>query len=1686
MPPRGKRTLEDFDPTKSDSADSDYDASAARSRGTKTSKIHRTKPLRKRQRTGYGGDASEDISESEMAEDTYGEDESAAEEPEIDSRTGRPIRKAAKKRVAYQESDGDSEDFLQGIESAAEKVSPRKSQKLGQSRIVKLKLPTPLQPPRRSTRARSGSISARRPPTGDRSSGARRSSRIAHDDTETMVALTNSGNHADIVRVGTRSPEGIPRRALKGGKGLKRPPSSAIFEDEDESSMRSKDEPEDDSHANQGTHPEIAASGDEVDADNDDNTLQAKFGTQRATQGDSQEAQMKIDDTAVVPESDNEAAFEEEEDDDEDPILQPQRSVRGGRTAEQSSITKGRLEGRSQRRSLRSAVGERPLRGSQRGKKRGVDESSDFEPGPEEGAEENVSDSADSESSPRKTSQHDDDDDSSNARRSRRSGKGGAISRPALPSDEHDSEVAEELAEELEDLQSSRPRRTARADILFEDRPQRRKRKPVDYRILRPDLNMPIEDDGPPSATTPSKKGRGGGAWQRSLFSTYGPFGGAGGPPPVFGGPGGIGAAGGVDSDSSDDENMQRPRTAGIGGTVGITPTTSAPPGFGLFPPAQVHGADALQTSSGTPANLGRIKDKQALADADPLGVDQNVNFDSVGGLQGHIDSLKEMVALPLLYPEVFQRFHVTPPRGVLFHGPPGTGKTLLARALASSVSSQGRKVTFYMRKGADALSKWVGEAERQLRLLFEEARKTQPSIIFFDEIDGLAPVRSSKQEQIHASIVSTLLALMDGMDGRGQVIVIGATNRPDSIDPALRRPGRFDREFYFPLPNTEGRRKILDIHTKGWQPPVPDYLKDDLAELTKGYGGADLRALCTEAALNAVQRRYPQIYKSNEKLEIRPETINIAPKDFMISIKKIIPSSERAASSGAAPLPKSIEPLLREPLADIKNLLSEVLPQKKNLTALEEAEYEDAEGDAGMGRERMQQEFERSRVFRPRLLIRGVPGMGQQYLAGALLNHFEGLHVQSFDLPTLLSDSGRSAEAAVVQLFTEVRRHKPSVIYIPNVDIWYRTLGETVISTFLGLLRSIPPTDPILLLGVLESEDIDGEGEYSADMIKRLFGFSRRNQFELRKPNQNSRHEFFLRIAEYLNTSPEDFPDPTDRKKRVFETLRIVPPPPPKAPEPPSKEELKAQKKRDRQHLNILKLRIQPIMEQIRLKFKKFRTGVIDESQIRYLYDEEDPNIVSTDLPPEDRQLALFRPFEKGTDDHGEPGLVDQASGKFFYNMEIVTIEKRLSNGYYKRPRDFLVDIKKMTKDAKAVGDADRLLKANELQANVEVDIGMIETSDPGLAAECEAVYIRELKRETEKAEKIAQAAAAEGRQPAPIISNVPPGDVGTSTENSAGAIMLGQATSNGILHPVTPSRPSLPSTLTNGLSGNISDLDNLHGHPESNGTSVPSRPSDTHMTNTDETISTNRETQSSFGPSAQARPLHYSTGGPASLQQRLSYPGSLSQRSAITPLAEGSNPNMYSNDASSTSSDKRMTGSSGALNTQSTHPGSKLDRPDLSLIPGPPSAHSQLPDTQGQILIPTADPSSQGSTQKSNSNSSQSSHPPVPPFSKPSGIHSLLNASPPATPATHQPLVMDIGRTQNFLEELVHETSPCSVEQLEQVYSALMSEIWSTRGMWNRVAVLEHLGDVLKDVLEDMMSCQDFGPGSMELLQG
>ena len=740
MPLRNKRKGE-FDPTKSDSEDETYGTSASKPLKSRLSRAQQNSSSRKKRRRNYSGDDDDDddaIEESDLSGALSADDGIEDEELEF-GLSGRPRRQAAKKKPIYEESD--SEESSEGVPEAKVEDAggtPKKKRERP-SLVVKLKT-TPRQAaaqPRRSTRGRSGSIGASRPSSSHmQTSATRKSSRIAQDESEAVVALTNSGHHVDVVRPGTRSPPIV--RPTKSGKGVKKLPANIVYEEDEESSGSTKEHLGMDELHDEGYRLQVAASRE--DFGNEHERFQSHATAVTTTSGQEGLDILQADDeVAVIPESGDDGS-QDEEDDEEDPISKPGRTLRrreSKRTAHGANEPANRLGGRSTRQTARSTLGKRKARSSQRS---GQQESSDFEPGVEEGGEEDVSDSEALSRSPRKASRQQDEDDSSPGRRGPKRRK--INSRTQRVSDEHDSEVAEELAEELDELRGSRSRRVARtAGILYDEKPKTRQRKPVDYRILRPDLALTLDDDGEPSATTPSRRGRGGagGTWQRSLFSTYGPFGGAGGPPPVFGGPGGIGAVAGADSDSSDDEIAHRPRPTGIGGTVGMTPTTVHPTGLSLFPPppAQLHGADPLQGPSGTPANLGKIKEKQALADTDPLGIDQNVTFDAVGGLQGHIDQLKEMVALPLLYPEVFQRFHVTPPRGVLFHGPPGTGKTLLARALANSVSSQGRKVTFYMRKGADALSKWVGEAERQLRLLFEEARKNQPSIIFFDEIDG-------------------------------------------------------------------------------------------------------------------------------------------------------------------------------------------------------------------------------------------------------------------------------------------------------------------------------------------------------------------------------------------------------------------------------------------------------------------------------------------------------------------------------------------------------------------------------------------------------------------------------------------------------------------------------------------------------------------------------------------------------------------------------------------------------------------------------------------------------------------------------------------------------------------------------------------------------------------------------------
>ncbi|KAI0640579.1 AAA-domain-containing protein [Trametes meyenii] len=764
-----------------------------------------------------------------------------------------------------------------------------------------------------------------------------------------------------------------------------------------------------------------------------------------------------------------------------------------------------------------------------------------------------------------------------------------------------------------------------------------------------------------------------------------------------------------------------------------------------------------LAAAAGTPSNLGKVGDA-ALADADPLGVNQNVTFDEVGGLDDHINSLKEMTLLPLLYPEVFQRFNVTPPRGVLFHGPPGTGKTLLARALAASCRSNGKSISFFMRKGADCLSKWVGEAERQLRLLFEEARNQQPSIIFFDEIDGLAPVRSSKQDQIHASIVSTLLALMDGMDGRGQVIVIGATNRPDAIDPALRRPGRFDREFYFPLPGLEARERILRIMTRkwaGWEDEKGEENVKGLAKLTKGYGGADLRALCTEAALNAVQRRYPQIYKTNDRLLLKPETIEAELRDFMISIKKLVPSSARSVSSSASPLPTQLVSLLQEPLERIKEVITKVLPVGKKRTALEEAEWEDGSSENALERELMLQSMETLRIYRPRVILHGPIGMGQGYVAAAALHHLEGYHIQSLDLGTLMSDSTRTPEAAIVQLFVEAKRHQPSVLYIPSLVGWCAAVTDTARTTVRAMLDSLSPTDPVLLLAV-----VDGPFLQLPKDVRQWFGPTRENRVALTAPTASQRESFFEGLLGDVHRPPNQFPDGIKRKKRVLEELPVAPP---LEPRQPTAAELAVQEESDQRVVTLLKYRLGPILAELRRKFKRFTKRAMEE----YNYDFNAPppqvEIVSATVEVHTSPNGITEVVnETHTQQVVEQPIDNQAQEQLaippepvLFDMDLERMNLELYKSRYLTPDDFLDDIRKIVYNAnvRINEDPERLFRAQAMLTAAEVSI---QDFDPQFRMECQRMAIRERQRRDEhrrnkEKEKAAENAATNGQVYAP-----------------------------------------------------------------------------------------------------------------------------------------------------------------------------------------------------------------------------------------------------------------------------------------------------------------------------------------------
>ncbi|KAL8371486.1 hypothetical protein RB595_001330 [Gaeumannomyces hyphopodioides] len=1722
MPAKRKRDILDFDVNKSDSDDENFEPGLEREEkprraaGKRSRSIKGRPPGRRRDR--YGGSDIDDDDDDDIIEDSepdYMDDDDEDDEDAPVNATGRRMRKVAAQQHDYKEKEtseeeeadipSEDEDVEDDDELAPKKKKP--SQRASRpSKIVTLKY-------LRSARAQN-----MEPPTPGVTT---RRTRARTEEAEEFVELSTSGKHVRSTRAGTRSksPEAFSRtaRATKGLKGLKKLPPP-IEEVTQESSVPDPPQPEE-----LTPRPDGESSGDNdggqlgVESVQDSGVETAGgesgSGDADAAQYFREEAQDLMESAEATEEVAAAAVADEEDDDDDDdaPVTRRTRATRAANIAREA-------DDEVEEASENAAPGRRLTRRALRPKKSTQEPSSDFDPGEDDESVEGEGSAWDASSrkgrQARAEPQDDGDEDYSGQPSRGRRASQAKRTKKRVGKDSGDEEVElnqDEMLEELEELrQSSRSRRRRRSpSIAYEQPLPKRRRTAVDYSIKPLDqlMDQEEEEDATPTAAKGRRGGRAGASttWQRSFAATYGPFGGGGGAGSLLGGPWGTGATGGVEEDSSDDEAAAVAR-AGVGGAVGMTPTTATGPGFGQA----AGGLDGAGGVAATP-NLGKVKNQKAFADADPLGVDLTVDFSKVGGLQGHIDQLKEMIMLPLLYPELFLKYKVTPPRGVLFHGPPGTGKTLLARALSNAVGIGGRKITFYMRKGADALSKWVGEAEKQLRLLFEEARRTQPSIIFFDEIDGLAPVRSSKQEQIHASIVSTLLALMDGMDGRGQVIVIGATNRPDSVDPALRRPGRFDREFYFPLPDLEGRRAILDIHTKDWG--LSSEFRDTLARRTKGYGGADLRALCTEAALNSIQRTYPQIYSSTDKLIVDPERIAVHATDFIISINKMVPSSERSASSAAAPLPPSVEPLLRQQLAALTRTLDQILPRKKKATALEEAMFEPYEDDDdGFGRENLGQEMDRLRIFRPRLLVSGLPGMGQEYVSAAMLHHLEGVFVQNFDLATLLGDLA-PMEQVIVRLFTEVKRHRPAVMFVPNIAAWYATLTESAYRTFVTMLRSIPATDPVLLLGTSECE----ASALPDTLVKDLFGFSRKNHREIARPNPENRREFFTNIISRVRLSPADFPDPANRKKRVLEELPVAPPPPPRK---RTREEMQKERHTDQIALNHLKLALQPIMDQIKQKYRKFRNSVIPIQQIEYLWQEADPAYVRADLT----EGSPVRPYVIDRDKCGVEGLREVETGRFFYNLDVATIEERLSNGYYARPGDFFNDIESLARDARNIGDRERTLKANELVSNVRVDVHEIATRMHYI--DFNALHERQKQRALEAEEK------RKKREAMQKVVDLTQAEA--ATEDAAGPVTIGAPVPGGAT-TTTSARFRVMSPAADGSTATSSQ------QPPSglsNGNSVPSRAGpDVVMGGTGVGHEDNEDAAANnhaAGPDQ--RPVHMRPPPPHGRWTPRIHAGqtqqyaAISQVSVITTVPPGVSPSAMLNDASTTGSaevssisnrsslgrwDRLSQGTNGAApaSGQGSSGHSNSQMPDTQSLGGPSqstSSESQWAHSQAQAMARgELGPRGHGSGFGGGSGSGSGYGDPNGPASPTSSQHarrgsllgvsssrrgtvSLLNEAGDdshsssslarVSAASSQGPVLDQVQLQQFLQSLTNRTSGCTVEQLEQINRELMEEVWNTRHEWNRNKVLGRLTSVYNETIQDIEEVQGSFPNTQE----
>ena len=427
------------------------------------------------------------------------------------------------------------------------------------------------------------------------------------------------------------------------------------------------------------------------------------------------------------------------------------------------------------------------------------------------------------------------------------------------------------------------------------------------------------------------------------------------------------------------------------------------------------------------------------------------ITYEDIGGLSEEIKKIREMVEIPMKHPEIFQRLGIEPPKGVLLHGPPGTGKTLLAKAVANE-----SEATFILLNGPEIMSKFYGESEKKIRDIFEEAEKTAPTIIFIDEIDAIAPKREEVMGEVERRVVSQLLTAMDGLKSRGKVIVIAATNRVNAIDPALRRPGRFDREIEINVPSKEGRLAILKIHTRG-MPFSKDVKLEEIASITHGFVGADLEALAKESAMSVLRKLLPKINLDGEE-QIPQEVLAkliVKHADFMDALKNVRPSA------------------MREVLVETPNVnwsdVGGIDIVKQELKEVVEWPLKYPETFKRMG-------------IRPSrgVLLYGPPGTGKTLLAKAVAKESEANFIQVKG-PSLLSMWVGKSEEGMRKVFERARQVSPCIIFFDEIDALAGKRGveigtrvtERVLNQMLAEMDGLEDLNDVLVIGATNRPDL-------------------------------------------------------------------------------------------------------------------------------------------------------------------------------------------------------------------------------------------------------------------------------------------------------------------------------------------------------------------------------------------------------------------------------------------------------------------------------------------------------------------------------------------------------------------------------------------------------------------------------------